>query len=94
MPGGVLRFINGSPKTISNVITGAGKMEMNGAAVTLTAADGFKGETSGNGSVSGDGGYVKSGDGVASFTGALERVGWRFGERDICPLCARKEAGA
>jgi autotransporter-associated beta strand protein len=75
MPGGVLRFINGSPKTISNVITGAGKIEMNGAAVTLTAADGFKGETSGNGSVSGDGGYVKSGDGVASFTGALPYTG-------------------
>ena len=75
MPGGVLRFINGSPKTISNVITGSGKIEMNGAAVTLTAADGFKGETSGNGSVSGDGGYVKSGDGIASFTGALPYTG-------------------
>ena len=75
MPGGVLRFINGSPKTISNVITGEGKIEMNSAAVTLTAADGFQGETSGNGSVSGGGGYVKSGDGVASFTGALPYTG-------------------
>ena len=30
----------------------------------------------------------------SDITGALERVGWRFGERDICPLCARKEAEA
>lgn len=30
----------------------------------------------------------------SDITGALERVGWRFGEKDICPLCARKEAEA
>ena len=73
--GGVLRFINTSAKTVSNVITGDGRIEMNGAAVTLTSADGFAGDIAGNVSGFGDDGYVKSGDGTVAFTDALSYTG-------------------
>ena len=73
--GGVLRFVNTSAKMVSNVITGDGRLEMNGAAVTLTAADGFTGDVIGAGSASGDNGYVKSGEGTVSFTNSLDYTG-------------------
>ena len=73
--GGVLRFINTSAKTIDNVITGDGRIEMNGAAVTLTSADGFAGDIAGNVSGFGDDGYVKSGEGTVSLTNALDYAG-------------------
>ena len=73
--GGVLRFVNASAKTIANVITGDGRIEMNGAAVALTAARGFAGDISGNVSASGDDGYVKSGEGTVAFTNALSYTG-------------------
>ena len=73
--GGVLRFVNASAKTIDNVITGDGRIEMNGAAVTLRAADGFAGDIAGNVSGFGDDGYVKSGEGTVAFTNALFYTG-------------------
>ena len=73
--GGVLRFVNTSAKTVANVITGDGRIEMNGAAVTLTSADGFKGDIAGNFAAPGDGGYVKAGEGTVSLTNSLSYAG-------------------
>ena len=73
--GSVLRFVNTSAKTVPNVITGDGRVEMNGAAVTLTSADGFEGDIAGNVSAVGDDGYVKSGEGTVVFTNALSYTG-------------------
>ena len=72
---GVLRFVNTSPKTVENVITGDGRIEMNGAALMLSAADGFTGDVTGSGSAAGDDGYVKSGEGTVAFTNALDYTG-------------------
>lgn len=73
--GGILRFVNNAAKTVSNVITGDGRIEMNGAAVTLTAADGFAGDIAGNVSGLCDDGYVKSGEGTVALTNPLDYTG-------------------
>lgn len=66
--GAVLRFLNSGAKTVSNVITGAGTIECNGAAVTFEHSEGFAGAMTGAGSATGDEGYVKTGDGRTVFT--------------------------
>jgi autotransporter-associated beta strand protein len=42
--GGLLRFANTSPMTVTNVVTGAGRIVLAGAPVTFTAAAAFTGE--------------------------------------------------
>ena len=73
--GGVLRYVNTSAKTVSNVISGDGRIEMNGAAVTLSNASGFSGDVAGDSATAFDDGYVKAGSGTVSLTNALAYAG-------------------
>ena len=74
-PNSTLRCLNTTPLVVANAISGEGRIEMNGAAVTLQNASAFSGAVVGDGSATGDDGYVKSGDGTVSFTNSLDYTG-------------------
>ena len=74
-PNSTLRFLNTTPLVVANAISGEGRIEMNGAAVTLQNASAFSGAVVGDGSATGDDGYVKSGEGTVSFTNSLDYTG-------------------